>query len=108
MNKSSDEKIKIMFKTNEYFEGKVKSVAYENETGTYTIGVMADGDYEFGTSAKEEMTVVNGTLKALLPGSDTWEVFPAGSTFHVAANVKFQVRAVGDTSYLCRYYINGK
>ena len=93
-----------MFKTNEYFEGKVKSVAYENESGKYTIGVMADGAYEFGTSSGEEMTVVNGSLEALLPGSDTWEVFSAGSGFHVAADMKFQVRAIGDTSYLCRYY----
>lgn len=56
-----------MFKTNEYFEGKVKSIAYENEGGQFTIGVMADGDYEFGTSSNEAMTVVDGTLVALLP-----------------------------------------
>ena len=93
-----------MFKTNEYFEGKVKSVAYENETGKYTIGVMDDGAYEFGTSSNEEMTVVNGILEALLPESDSWEVFPAGATFHVPANVKFKVKAKGVTSYLCRYY----
>ena len=93
-----------MFKTNEYFEGKVKSVAYENEGGKYTIGVMDNGDYEFGTSSNEEMTVVNGTLEALLPGETNWKVYPAGSTFHVSANVKFKVRAKGVTSYLCRYY----
>ena len=93
-----------MFKTNDYFDGKVKSVAYENASGTYTIGVMEDGAYEFGTSSNEEMTVVNGTLEALLPGASEWTTYPAGSTFHVVANVKFKVRAKGVTSYLCRYY----
>ncbi len=93
-----------MFKTNEYFEGKVKSVAYKNESGNYTIGVMDDGAYEFGTSSNEEMTVVNGTLEALLPGESEWKVYPAGSIFQVPANVKFKVRAKGVTSYLCRYY----
>ena len=93
-----------MFKTNDYFDGKVKSVAYENESGKYTIGVMDDGAYEFGTSSNEEMTVVNGTLEALLPGETEWATYPAGSTFHVAANVKFKVKAKGVTSYLCRYY----
>ena len=93
-----------MFKTNEYFEGKVKSVAYENESGKYTIGVMDNGNYEFGTSSNEEMTVVNGTLEALLPGESEWKTYEAGSTFYVPANVKFQVRAKGVTSYLCRYY----
>lgn len=93
-----------MFKTNEYFEGKVKSLAYENESEKYTIGVMADGAYEFGTGSNEEMTIVNGNLEALLPEKSEWESFPAGSTFHVAANVKFKVKAIGTTSYLCRYY----
>ena len=36
-----------MFKTNEYFDGKVKSIALESSEGTATIGVMAKGEYEF-------------------------------------------------------------
>lgn len=93
-----------MFKTNEYFEGKVKSVAYENTQGKYTIGVMDDGEYEFGTSSNEEMTVVNGELEVMLPREDTWTSYTAGQVFHVDANVSFKVRAKGVSAYLCRYY----
>jgi len=93
-----------MFQTNEYFEGKVKSVAYENESGKYTIGVMADGEYEFGTSSNEEMTVVNGELIVLLPGESEWKVFTNGSSFNVVKDSKFNVKAKGTTAYLCRYY----
>ena len=93
-----------MFNTNEYFEGNVKSVAYENEGGKYTIGVMADGEYEFGTSSNEEMSVVNGTLEVKLPGAADWKTFEAGTSFHVPANASFNVKAKGVTAYLCRYY----
>ena len=93
-----------MFKTNEYFEGKVKSVAFENAEGSFTIGVMDDGEYEFGTSSNEEMTVVNGELEVKLPGEDTWKSYTAGQQFIVDANVSFQVKAKGVSAYLCRYF----
>ena len=93
-----------MFNTNEYFEGKVKSVAYENNTGKYTIGVMDNGEYEFGTSSNEEMTVVNGTLEVLLPGQETWSKYEAGDSFIVDSGIKFKVKANGVSSYLCRYF----
>ncbi|MDH5735795.1 MAG: pyrimidine/purine nucleoside phosphorylase, partial [Gammaproteobacteria bacterium] len=39
-----------MFNVNEYFDGKVKSLAYSVNGKPATLGVMAKGDYEFGTS----------------------------------------------------------
>lgn len=36
-----------MFNTNEYFDGKVKSIAFESGEGRATIGAMAAGEYEF-------------------------------------------------------------
>ncbi len=93
-----------MFKTNEYFEGKVKSVAYENAGGKYTIGVMADGEYEFGTSSNEEMTVVNGQLDILMPGESDWKIYHAGDSFIVNSGTSFKVVARGVSSYLCRYF----
>jgi len=49
-----------MFQTNEYFDGKVKSLAFQTETLPATVGVMAPGDYVFNTGDKEKMTVVSG------------------------------------------------
>ena len=93
-----------MFSTNEYFDGKVKSIAFENESGKYTTGVMASGEYEFGTSENEEMSVVSGTLSVLFAGETEWKDYPAGTSFHVAKDSKFGVKAIGDTAYCCRYY----
>lgn len=92
-----------MFKVNEYFDGKVKSIAFTDNGDAATIGVMADGDYEFGTSSVEHMTLISGKMSVILPGENNWREIATNETFIVDANVTFQVRVSGDTSYLCRY-----
>lgn len=92
-----------MSKVNEYFGGKVKSLGFETPEGPATIGVMAAGDYEFGTSTKEIMKVLTGKLVVKLPGSSEWKNFGPGATFVVEAGKKFQLKVESDTSYLCLY-----
>jgi uncharacterized protein YaiE (UPF0345 family) len=92
-----------MFKVNEYFDGKVKSLAFQTAEGPATVGVMAPGDYEFGTSTVEIMSVVSGLLTVKLPGSEAWKEFRAGQSFTVAAGRKFQLKVAADAAYLCLY-----
>ncbi|MBC8384719.1 MAG: pyrimidine/purine nucleoside phosphorylase [Candidatus Cloacimonetes bacterium] len=92
-----------MFKTNEYFDGKVKSIAFETAEGPATIGVMAKGEYEFGTSTIELMTVIIGKLIVKLPECDKWKEYKKNENFTIEANCKFQVKVEDDTSYLCIY-----
>lgn len=92
-----------MFKINQYFEGKVASIAFQTATLPATVGVMAIGEFEFGTSQKETMTVVSGALTVKLPGSNGWKTYHAGDHFIVAANQKFQLRVTQETAYLCTY-----
>ena len=92
-----------MFKTNEYFDGQVKSIAFETADGPATIGVMAEGEYEFGTSSKEIMSVTSGQLDVKLPGADSWVSYSAGDQFIVEKGLSFGVRAIGHTAYLCLY-----
>lgn len=92
-----------MFKVNEYFDGKVKSIAFSTPEGPATVGVMATGEYEFGTSTVEIMTVVSGAMDIKLPGTEVWKTIKAGESFEVAANVKFGVRMQVETAYLCLY-----
>ena len=92
-----------MFKINEYFDGKVKSIAFEDVNGPATIGVMAAGEYEFATSTKEIMTVTSGKLTVKLPGSDVWKDYAEHDTFVVEADQKFQLKVAQDSSYICLY-----
>lgn len=92
-----------MLKVNEYFGGKVKSIGFAAADGPATVGVMAPGDYEFGTATKEIMSVVSGALAVKLPGSESWREFKAGETFIVEKDKKFQLKVAVDTAYLCLY-----
>jgi uncharacterized protein YaiE (UPF0345 family) len=92
-----------MFKVNEYFGGQVKSISFQTAEGPATIGVMAAGEYEFGTSTVEIMTVITGKLTVRLPESDEWKDYGPGASFTVGANEKFQLKVAGDSSYLCLY-----
>ncbi len=92
-----------MFDVNEYFDGKVKSLAFQAGDDKATIGVMAAGDYEFGTSCIEHMTLISGEMSVKLPGSDSWRDIAINETFIVEANTSFLVKIGCDTSYLCIY-----
>lgn len=92
-----------MLETNEYFDGKVKSIGFKTSTLPATVGVMEVGEYEFGTSQKETMTVVSGALIVKLPGTTEWKTFNQGDNFIVEANNKFQLQVEVETAYLCTY-----
>lgn len=92
-----------MFKVNQYFDGKVASVAFQGEQLPATVGVMAPGEYEFDTSQHEVMTVISGALTVLLPGANGWQTFSRGQHFSVPADNKFQLQVAVDTAYLCTY-----
>ena len=92
-----------MFKTNEYFDGKVKSIAYETIEGPATIGVMAAGEYEFGTSSVEHMTVTSGKMIIQLSGETEWKEYTEFETFIVPKDSKFKLKIAEDTTYRCLY-----
>ena len=88
---------------NQYFDNKVNKIAYQKSTKPATVGVMEIGEYEFGTSEFETMTVVSGALTVKLPGSNDFETYEAGQSFTIEANQKFQVKVEVETAYLCTY-----
>ncbi|MCR8921465.1 pyrimidine/purine nucleoside phosphorylase [Dasania sp. GY-MA-18] len=92
-----------MFKINEYFEGKVASIAFQTSNLPATVGVMAIGSYKFGTTQKEVMTVVSGDLTVKLEGDSEWVNYQAGESFTITANSSFEVKVMVETAYLCTY-----
>ncbi|WP_201618226.1 pyrimidine/purine nucleoside phosphorylase [Psychrobacter urativorans] len=88
---------------NQYFDDKVTSIAFQTSTKPATVGVMSIGEYEFGTSEFETMTVVSGALTVKLPESDEWQTFNASQQFTIEAQKKFNVKVEVESAYLCVY-----
>lgn len=92
-----------MFTTNEYFNGNVKSIAFQTQEKSATVGVMAAGEYTFTTADKEKMTVITGQLNITLKDESIESSYTAGQSFEVAANSAFNVSVPSDCAYLCEY-----
>lgn len=92
-----------MLEVNEYFDGKVKSIAFATATLPATVGVMLAGDYTFNTVAKEAVTIVSGAMQIQQANSDQWSTYQIGDTFFVPANSSFNLKLAETTAYLCLY-----
>jgi uncharacterized protein YaiE (UPF0345 family) len=92
-----------MLKHNSYFEGNVQSVGFERNGRRMTAGVIAPGEYHFGTDAPERMTVTSGELQVRAGGDGPWCGYPAGTVFEVAGKSGFDVRALEPSAYLCEF-----
>jgi hypothetical protein len=64
---------------------------------------MAAGEYEFGTSTVEHMTVTSGQMKVLIAGESEWRTYVEFETFVVDKNSSFKVAVADQTSYKCVY-----
>jgi uncharacterized protein YaiE (UPF0345 family) len=92
-----------MLSINSYFNDKVKSIAFQGQTKATTVGVMDLGEFTFGTSQYEVMTVIDGELEVKLPGTQTFNTFTNGDQFEVEANSSFDVKVIRQTAYHCTY-----
>ncbi len=87
---------------NRYFEDRVQSLGFSDGEGDATVGVIEPGEYAFGTSRQETITVVSGVLWYKVPGKE-WLSAAAAERFAVPAGVTFEVKAEAPVAYLCRY-----
>lgn len=92
-----------MVQVNDYFNGNVKSLTVNQSSGKSTVGVIKPGTYEFGTDTIEVMTVIAGTLDALVPGEANWKTYKPFDAFEVPKGVKFSVRCSEDAAYRCEF-----
>lgn len=92
-----------MLKVNEYFDGSVKSIAFAGDDCPATAGVMEPGEYEFGTSSVEYVTVVSGVMTVKLPGEKSFRDFKPFDTFIVPKDSRFQLKIKADAAYICLY-----
>jgi len=90
-----------MLKHNSYFDGGVQSIGFERLGRRMTVGVIAPGEYHFGTDSPERMTIVSGELEAKI--GNEWRGYPAGTVFEVPGKSGFDVRAREAAAYLCEF-----
>ncbi|KAJ1459495.1 RmlC-like cupin domain-containing protein [Pelagophyceae sp. CCMP2097] len=86
-----------------YFADQVQSLASVRHGRKFSVGIVHPGSYHFGTGAAEKMTVTSGELEVKIKGKETFQLYPAGTSFEVAANSGFDCKAEHPASYHCEY-----
>ena len=92
-----------MLKSSEYFDGNVKSIAFNAPEGPATVGVMEPGTYEFTTTSYEYMNIISGKLEVKFPDEEEWIPVDELETFEAQPNETFTVRVEADVAYFCFY-----
>lgn len=96
--------VTVIKKANIYFDGKVTSRKVVFSDGSFkTLGIMLEGDYEFGTAEKEIMEILSGDLDVLIDEKKGWQKIIGGNSFEVPANSKFKLKVNKITDYCCSY-----
>lgn len=96
--------VTVIKKANVYFDGKVTSrVVLFPDGSRKTLGIMAPGEYEFGTDDKEIMEILAGELDVLITEKEGWKTIQAGDQFEVPAKSKFKLNVKSLTDYCCSY-----
>ena len=88
---------------NSYFDGQVQSIGFERNGRRTTVGVIAPGEYHFGTDAPERMTITSGNLEVRLAADTAFILYPTGTSFEVSAKSGFDVRASAPAAYVCEF-----
>ena len=97
--------VTVVTKANVYFDGKVVSHTVLFADGSKkTIGLIYPGSFHFTTNAAEVMAIVAGVCRVRLRAESSWQQYPAGTSFPVAANSAFDIEVEsGIAEYVCSF-----
>jgi uncharacterized protein YaiE (UPF0345 family) len=79
------------------------SLTYEDETSSFSVGIIAPGEYQFGAIRKEIFTVTFGTISAWHEDTDKWETYGINEQFTIPDHKNFKLKVEGVSSYICHY-----
>ncbi|MHB0920416.1 MAG: pyrimidine/purine nucleoside phosphorylase [Thiomonas delicata] len=96
--------VSVTSPANIYFDGKCVSHSIVTAHGNRkTLGVIFSGPLTFTTKDPEQMDIVRGRCRVLLPGEDKWVEYGPGDVFTVPGESSFEIDVLGPVDYVCHY-----
>lgn len=92
-----------MFELKKYHGNRVMSLTYEDENNSFSVGVIASGEYEFGAIKSEVFTVTSGEISSWAEGNETWTKHGVNETFRIPERNNFKLSVEKISSYICFY-----
>ncbi|MBI2799596.1 MAG: pyrimidine/purine nucleoside phosphorylase [Gammaproteobacteria bacterium] len=96
--------VSVVKRSNIYFDGKCVSHTVLFPDGTKkTVGVIFPSRLTFNTGAPELMEILGGRCRVQLAGASAWQDYPAGSSFKVPGDSRFEIEVLETVDYVCHF-----
>ena len=92
-----------MFELRKYHGDKVMSLTYDDAEQSFSVGIIAPGEYQFGALKKEVFTVTSGKIGFWVEDAEGWTTCNVGENFIVPEQKNFKLTVIETSSYICFY-----
>ena len=92
-----------MYELRKYHGDRVMSLTYEDESQSFSVGILSPGEYQFGAIKKEVFTVTSGVINANVGDSDVWTTHGKNDVFSVPGKSNFKLSVNEVSTYICHY-----
>ncbi|RLD45260.1 MAG: hypothetical protein DRI89_01550 [Bacteroidetes bacterium] len=92
-----------MFELRKYHGDKVMSLTYDDKMQSFSVGIIAPGEYSFGSLKKEIFTVTSGKIGFWTEDEEEWKTCDLGESFSVPEGKNFKLTVIETSSYICFY-----
>ena len=92
-----------MYKLRKYHSDKVMSLTYDGDNESFSVGIIAEGEFSFGAILKEHYRVTSGEISFWDGKNDNWTKYGVNEEFETSAGNDFKLKADKVSSYICFY-----
>ena len=92
-----------MYEIRKYHGDRVMSLTYDDEDQSFSVGIIAPGEYEFGAIRMEVFTVTSGTISVRIEEEGDWITYSLNETFTIPGHSNFSLKADQVSAYICYY-----
>ena len=92
-----------MFKIRKYHEKKVMSLTYDSEQKSFSVGIVAAGEFAFGALIDEYYRVTSGEISFWSDETQAWKTYTENDEFIAKQGHDFKLKSAQVSSYICFY-----
>ncbi len=92
-----------MYKIRKYHEKKVMSLTYERNQNSFSVGIVAVGEFAFGALIDERYRVTHGAISFWTDETNEWKTYKEGEEFMAKQGHDYKLKATEVSSYICFY-----
>jgi len=90
-----------MYKLRKYHDDRVMSLTYDSDGKSFSVGIIAEGEFSFGAMVDECYKITSGKISFWEDGNDKWKECSTNDEFTTHAGKDFKFRTNEVSSYIC-------